>query len=132
MQCYNTWCHVSLVPSLPDLFNVAREKRGSLVSNVTYVTSQVQGCPMVICVRGPETALHLFNPRTQAVCGYSAPASLKVKNGRKTCRCLSQSGLRRGAVYTYSPLLDLLRQILLYSYWTRVAHAEVMSRENAD
>ena len=54
----------SLVSSLPDLFNVARETRRSLVSNVTHVTSQVQGCPMVISVRGPETALHLFNPRT--------------------------------------------------------------------
>ena len=57
----------SLIPSLPDLFNVAREKRGSLVSNVTHVTSQVQGCPMVISVRGPDTTLHLFNPRTHSL-----------------------------------------------------------------
>ena len=30
---------VSLVPRLPDLFNVAREKRGSLVKLITCVTS---------------------------------------------------------------------------------------------
>ena len=31
--------HSSLVPRLPDLFNVAREKRGSLVKLITCVTS---------------------------------------------------------------------------------------------
>ena len=31
--------HHSLVPRLPDLFNVAREKRGSLVKLITCVTS---------------------------------------------------------------------------------------------
>ena len=32
-------CSPSLVPSLPDLFNVAREKKGSLVKLITCVTS---------------------------------------------------------------------------------------------
>ena len=37
---------------------------------------------MVISVRGPETALHLFNPRTytQAVCGYSLESQERKKN----------------------------------------------------
>ena len=34
-----TRIHISLVPRLPDLFNVAREKRGSLVKFITCVTS---------------------------------------------------------------------------------------------
>ena len=33
------WSQASLVPRLPDLFNVAREKRGSLVKLITCVTS---------------------------------------------------------------------------------------------
>ena len=43
---------VRLVPRLPDLFFAQQEERGSLVSNVTCVTWQVQWCPTLkSCLR---------------------------------------------------------------------------------